>query len=260
VQPQGSLGGYGRNIVSSDLNGVLKAVEAYGIRVVVLNLGSWNYFGSEMIGMFFELRRSLPEDVRVVICDASRDMRTILESMNVQQVIPIYPTQREALNAAANVTLRDRVPSVKPLLPVVVVVLLLTAGVFGAIAAARAMRQWSAANRAEPEIATYKQFLSFQKQLLAMRNAETSPEAWSEFSLQVRDPVNAFLRAQEEDETKTQIQLDLVKAGQELLMIAGVNPQTPEHDIELYDALTSACMHLEQETGIELEEPRLTRP
>jgi anti-anti-sigma regulatory factor len=133
VEPKGALGGYGRTVIDGDVKGILTAVTDLGVRVVILNLGSWNYFGSEMIGMFFQLRRSIPEDVKVVICDASRDMQTILETMNVHQVIPIYATQKEALSEAAHVSMRDRLPSRRYLIPISIVAVLLAVVVVGVL-------------------------------------------------------------------------------------------------------------------------------
>ncbi len=262
VQPQGALGGYGRTVIDGDVNHLIKAAKELDIRVVVLNLGSWNYFGSEMIGMFFYLRRSLPEHMRMVICDASRDMRTILETMNVHHVIPIYATQKEALDDFAKITIRDRLPSGRFLLPVVVVALLLAVGVAGVMFAGKSFRQWTAqlqTTQTTPEIDDYQRLLSFQKDLERMRASDAGSEDWTAFTRSVR---GSLLRIAENDEVTsadTGASRMLDEAALKMLTILETDPMSTEYDRELFDSLSSACVLLEDSTGLDLESPEFPR-
>lgn len=255
VQPQGALGGFGRTIIDSDVSHLIRATRELDVRVVVLDLGSWNYFGSEMIGMFFYLRRSIPEHVRMVICDASRDMRTILETMNVHQVIPIYATQNEALDDFAKITIRDRLPSGRFLLPVVVVALLLAVGVLGVMLAGKSFRQWTARLRETPEIKTYQRLLTFYEDLRSMRQSDTDNAEWSAFTNSVR---GSLMRITEREETGTEhseVSRLLDDGARTFLTILETDPSSTDHDVELYNALSSAGILLHDSTGVELESP-----
>jgi anti-anti-sigma factor len=257
VQPQGALGGYGRTIIDADVSHLIQAARELDVRVVVLDLGSWNYFGSEMIGMFFYLRRAIPENVRMVICNASRDMRTILETMNVHQVIPIYATQKEALDDFARITIRDRLPSGRFLLPVVVVALILAVGVLGVMFAGKAFRQWTARLQESPEIETYQRLLALQNDLHRMRESEADSEDWAAFTSTVRGSVTRVIERERSDSADSQVSQMLNEAAQTLLTIVETDPAATIHDQELFESLSTACLLLEDHTGVELESPRI---
>jgi anti-anti-sigma regulatory factor len=255
VQPHGSLGGYGRTIISSDVNGILQAVKELDIRVVVINLSGANYYGSEMIGMFFQLRRSIPEDVRVVICEPSRDMQKILETMNVQQVIPIYATQKEAMARVAHVSLRDRLPSRRLVLPIVIVAGLLALGVLGVMFAGKELGRWAAGFGGSANVERYQRLVEFNEDLQRLRAENASSEEWSAFSQRVRESVTRSETRQFDAEDESAIPRLLQDAEQKLLLILGTDPLSTEHDAELFNLLTAARTLLQDESESELAAP-----
>lgn len=255
VEPKGALGGYGRNVIDRDVKGIVQAVRDLDVHVVVLNLGSWNYFGSEMIGMFFHLRRLIPDDVRVVICDASRDMRTILETMQVQQVIPIYSTQRAALGDVAHIAFRDHLPSRKYLIPVVIVVALLAVLVVGGLVAGKTIREWAYLLQVTPEIEAYQRLVDFNNDLLQMRSSNASDQEWVAFSQRVRSRITLSLDRAQNADTLSESDRRLINASQIFLEILDEDPQSTERDVELYNALWEVKRILESESGLAVKGP-----
>ncbi len=257
VEPKGALGGYGRSVIDGDVKGIVQAVHDLGIKVVLLNLGSWNYFGSEMIGMFFHLRRLIPEDVRVVICDASRDMQMILETMQVHQVIPIYPTQRDAIGDVAHVTMRDRLPSRRYMIPIVIVIVALAVVAVGGLVAGKTIREWAFRLRATPEVEAYQRLVDFDNDLHRMRGSNATSNEWDIFSQRVRSRINLYLERQRDSDTKGSVDGLMTQASNLFLVILEEDPLSTEHDEALFNLLWEIQRTLEEETGLVIENPPL---
>ncbi|MBL4883374.1 MAG: STAS domain-containing protein [Planctomycetaceae bacterium] len=67
---------------------------------LVLDLGSSNYFGSNMIGMINSFGLQVKEQGgQMVICNASDDMEAILKVMKLDTLWTLYPTQAKAIKA-----------------------------------------------------------------------------------------------------------------------------------------------------------------
>src|SRR5690606_33819449 len=131
------------------------------------------------------------------ICDASRDMRTILETMQVQQVIPIYSTQRAALGDVAHIAFRDHLPSRKYLIPVVIVVALLAVLVVGGVEARKTLREAAYLLRATLEIEASQRLVDFNNVLLQLRSSHGSDLEWVASFQRVRSRITLSLdRAQ----------------------------------------------------------------
>lgn len=70
------------------------------IQHVVVDLGRSNYFSSLMLGVINSLGQSaLRNGGRMLLCNASEEMQTVLRIMKLDMLWPVVPTLAEALKA-----------------------------------------------------------------------------------------------------------------------------------------------------------------
>ncbi|MCA9054331.1 MAG: STAS domain-containing protein [Planctomycetaceae bacterium] len=128
VMPRGDETGYRPTVFPSELERTTDIIKSGRFKNLIVDLGEARYFGSRMIGAMVQLRRHLTEQGQMVFCEPGREMRVILETMHVDQIVPILPTKRKALREVSTLTWRDRFAAMRSYLPVVAGLLLITIG------------------------------------------------------------------------------------------------------------------------------------
>lgn len=127
VTPVGDPIEFGINQVQTEFNRVKKLAARSEFRNVLVDMSNSSYFGSEMIGMLLDLRRSvaadrgqtvsddqptggnLAEGGVTALCGLSPDMAAGLKIMNVDTLLLSFDTRTQAVRTLARQTLWDRV-------------------------------------------------------------------------------------------------------------------------------------------------------
>ena len=86
--------------VQSESNAVRRVLDDPDVRSLVVDLGSLDYFGSELIGAIVALARHVSDcGGRAVMCNASEKMLDVLATMRLSKLWPYFATRAEALEA-----------------------------------------------------------------------------------------------------------------------------------------------------------------
>jgi anti-anti-sigma regulatory factor len=108
VTPAGDLTSFSRTLVSAELKRVQELLGALDVNHVLFDLGNARYFGAEAIGLFLQMKQSLRPEGRLVFCETSRDMKTLFEHLQVNQVVEVSDSRRETLSRLARVSFSER--------------------------------------------------------------------------------------------------------------------------------------------------------
>ena len=109
VSPAGDVGSFTSADVQGELNQVVKLFDDPRLKNVIVDLGSSNYFGSEMIGAINFLGSHVRErGGRFAVCEASPDMRQGLHIMKLDTIWPLHESRREAENAVVTQSLGQK--------------------------------------------------------------------------------------------------------------------------------------------------------
>ena len=107
VTPTGVLHGFSPNAVQTELKRVMRTLQELKLRNVVIDLHRSNYFGSNMLSVFLELKTCCP-DGQVALCNVSGPMEYLLKLSQLEEAFPVYDSRRQAVSRIAEVNLRER--------------------------------------------------------------------------------------------------------------------------------------------------------
>jgi anti-anti-sigma factor len=100
VSPTGEAFEFRHSLVISEMNTILELLEEPEVRNLVIDLGREEYFGSVIIGAVNNMINNvLDRGGQVATCNASEEMRNVIQIMNLTERWPNYPSRRKALKA-----------------------------------------------------------------------------------------------------------------------------------------------------------------
>jgi anti-anti-sigma factor len=100
VAPQGDSHGFRYDALHYEYNQIHKALLAPDIRHLVVDLISVEFLGSLMLGVIIKLSKRVKDrGGKVVLCNASDQMKSILDMQNLTSVWPLFPARSDALRA-----------------------------------------------------------------------------------------------------------------------------------------------------------------
>lgn len=105
IRPLGTIAGFGHTLVSREAANVEDVLRQPECRNAILDFGSGNYFGSDMLGIFASMRKVVVEQGgKFAACNASKDMMYTIQTMKLDQLWEIYPTQSEAMKKVVSIS------------------------------------------------------------------------------------------------------------------------------------------------------------
>jgi hypothetical protein len=211
------------------------------------------YFGSELIGAFTMLRSRIESKGAAAFAGPSTEMRIILERMQIDEIIPIYDSRRDAIRALATLGWRDRLSPVRNHMVAVVAVVLLAVGTLVATQTALL-----AGVIGTPESRAYNRTLEQYEQIrvLALSGAAgESGNAWKdvkEETIRIITPIKDRYR-----DTRGNVPRNRVRnAAFEVVSLAHIERPPPPDRLEVaFDMLCQAQETLQKDLGIRLMRP-----
>ena len=102
VAPQGDSHGFRYDALHYEYNQLHKALLAPDVKHLVVDLMSVEFLGSLMLGVIIKLSKKVKDrGGKVVVCNASDQMKTILEMQNLTGVWPQFAARGDALKSLA---------------------------------------------------------------------------------------------------------------------------------------------------------------
>lgn len=201
ITPTGDLGGYSRNLFDAELGRVRSLIGSNGMRNAIVDLSRAPYFGSEMIGSFFSLLKSAPENGTVALAGPSNDMAITLKAMRVDAVMPVYETLAEAINELSNQSLFEKLRANAYVTGVILVVLV-------------GILLWSLAEYTTalaPLIGTHEshtceQLLTVWDEIASLKEIRARHDDWKRFSRKVDSQLMPRIEAYRQDDKRSDVE------------------------------------------------------
>lgn len=231
VLPRGDAPGFGAKELQSELNTILEWLGDPGLKNVVIDLSTSNYYGSQIIGavnsMILKVRDSGGQSG---VCGASDDMREGINVMNLDRLWTFYDSRNAALAELAIESKGEKAAAAMRTRPmriavgVGVVVVLVVAVVL--------VNYLNRPSGAAISAKAYDTFAEIEKELSDKRSESLSNARWNLFSNQsgekVRRQVELLEAAGDIDEP---LQSALLKAGRDCLLPMLKQPKEPSADL-----------------------------
>jgi len=130
IEPIGSMGGFTPSQVREERVRIERLLAEPETANLIIDLGSADYYGSQMIAMFLQLRESCQGTT--ALANVSNDMEVVLETMGMDELFELYGSQPQAVKAVAKIPLRERIRINNRFVKYIVVpALLIALGVMG---------------------------------------------------------------------------------------------------------------------------------
>lgn len=97
-----SLAGKLDPVAVDDFHPQVQELVRAGFRRFVFDLAKLDYMGSLGIRLMLGLSNQLKQDGAIALCSVSDGVRSIFAMTKVNQILPIYPTRAEAVDAVRN--------------------------------------------------------------------------------------------------------------------------------------------------------------
>ena len=251
MTPRGDETGYRPTVFPAELERIEALLKSGRFQNLIVDLGDAPYFGSRMIGALVQLRSLLPEDGRMVFCEPGREMRTILETMRIDQLIPIVDTRRQAVREISTVRLQDRWEKWRAYWPWAAALVLSVTMVL-VITKTDLLAQWIGTS----ESRDYLRLHTVYERIHASASGSASEEAWAEIreltnkSIQ---PIKDYYRVSPE---RSATAFAVYEASNELLMIGNLDfPPEPKRLRKSHQLLTTARKTIVEQVPVELPAP-----
>ena len=102
VTPRRNIGSFAEDEIEGEWKSLLSRVEVPDVKNVVLDFGSIEYFGSNVLEFIVQLGKRLKaKDGRLAICNATRVGNEVLSVVRFDTLYPVVATRAEALQAVA---------------------------------------------------------------------------------------------------------------------------------------------------------------
>lgn len=100
VTPQGDASGFRYNEIHNDTNSVIVQIDRQNAQNLVINFSKLQIAGSIMISSIIKMARKIGnKQGQAAFCNASEDMKEVMESMNLTRLWPYFESQDDAINS-----------------------------------------------------------------------------------------------------------------------------------------------------------------
>lgn len=218
VTPRGDASGFGAKELQAELKAILEWLEQPDVKNLIVDLGSSNYYGSQIIGavnsMILKVRDT---GGRSGVCELSDDMRDGINVLNLDRLWTFYDTRKEALADIATESTGQKAAAAMRTRSVRIAVAI---GAIVVVAAVVMLVMYlNRPTGAEISNDAYETFSKIEANLKEKRNENPPQAKWNLFSNRSRNKVQAELdRLENAADIDEPLKTALLQAGRDCLL------------------------------------------
>lgn len=253
IQPVGSLMGSDSRLFYSELNRIKTAFRTGEFQNAVIDLSTTRYYGSEMIGVMFDLGKQVLENGKVIVAEPSPDTRFVLEKMNMEKLFPIRDSTQAAIREISSESLLSRLQrsSFRGLVYTgcAIAVLLVLLGTF-----TTQLNRWTGTRESK----RFQRVVVVYEELIDALGQHELQSAWSEFSQRASQQITPILQEVSgiRSKTRTHDMLESALMTMDQLLKSPAPPQ-PQDAALLQSQLNDVSREIAAKHGVYLKVPRV---
>ena len=225
VRPRGDATGFSVRELQSELDAILGWIESPDVKNLIVDLGTSNYYGSQIIGAVNSLvLKSRETGGRSGVCEISRDMQEALEVMNLNKLWTIYESRQAAMAELVTETVGEkfsaslRTRRTRILIAVGLLAIIISVGLVVKFATSPTDDELSRE--------AYETLTQIDSEMQKHRSKKMPRAKWKLFAARSREKIEAILKQVERSkELDERMKEALVTAGRE-----GLSPQLADRD------------------------------